>query len=473
MIRKLIMTMALAALLCGAAWADPVQADNDTDIRMALSRELYGDEAVSGHNVDITVVQGVVTLDGEVDNLLAKDRAVEIARAIKGVRSVVDEVEVEAVDRKDGDIRSDVVTALALDPAADSYELTVSVSDGVVTLTGTVESWQEQELSLRVARGVRGVEDVVDNITVDYDAERLDREIRKDIERRLETDVSVDEYLIDVEVEDGEVSLSGTVGSAAEKWDAHACAWVKGTESVDIDGLDVEPWAEDEMMRRTPPALTDSEIADAVRDAFVYDPRVFSFRPTVSVVNGVVTLMGSVSSLSAKKAAEDTAMNTVGVRRVKNYLTVRPDVNVVDADTTQRVRDALRRDPYLDRYDFTVSTYNGKVYLYGTVDTLFDSWHAEYVASSVDGVTEVHNGMTVRGDWVWATDEAIYEDVRDELFWSPWVDSEDVTVTVVDGTVSLLGTVDSWFEFRKAVENAWEGGAKDVRAKLHVRHNGD
>jgi osmotically-inducible protein OsmY len=49
------------------------------------------------------------------------------------------------------------------------------------------------------------------------------------------------------------------------------------------------------------------------------------------------------------------------------------------------------------------------------------------------------------------------------------VDRDQVTVHVEEGEVTLEGTVDSWREYRKAVENAWEGGAWSVDNNLDVR----
>jgi len=67
------------------------------------------------------------------------------------------------------------------------------------------------------------------------------------------------------------------------------------------------------------------------------------------------------------------------------------------------------------------------------------------------------------------SDREIREDVRDELWWSPFVDEEQVEVSVEDGTVTLAGTVDTPGEKRAALENAYEGGATWVRNELQVQ----
>ncbi|MFW6107167.1 MAG: BON domain-containing protein [bacterium] len=476
LLAALVAGAALVAALgagCGQKKAKKDEAKkqiDDQDITRAVETELILDDAVASHLVDVQTTDGIVTLSGSVDNILGRDRAVAIARAVKGVRSVVNKTEVSPAPRTDEEIRQDVLAALATDPAADSYELDVAVSDGVVTLTGVVDSWQEKELSGQVAKGVRGVKDLVNRIDVEYETERSDAEIKAEVRRRLDTDVLVDAGLIDVTVQDGEVDLTGTVGSAAERARASADAWVAGVQSVDSSGLEIQWWARDEMKRKEKDAqLTDEKIEQAIRDAFLYDPRVFSFQPQVEVEDGVVTLSGTVGSVSAKRAAGETARNTHGVWRLRNLLRVRPETRPADDVLAERVRDALQRDPYVERHEVTVSVLNGKAYLYGAVDNRFEKSQATRVASGVDGVVEVRNSLTVAEEWTWKDDLEIQQDVQQQVGWSPYVDAGDVTVTVTDGTVTLTGVVDSWYERRKAAENAWEGGARDVRNLIEVK----
>ena len=73
----------------------------------------------------------------------------------------------DSATRPDAQIRRDVVAALQSDPT-ESYKITPSVEDGEVTLSGTVNSFQERELTKLVAKGVRGVKEVDDQIDVDY-----------------------------------------------------------------------------------------------------------------------------------------------------------------------------------------------------------------------------------------------------------------------------------------------------------------
>lgn len=444
---------------------------SDSEISLAVESELIASEAVNSHNVNVSTLDGIAKLSGTVDHLLAKRKVVDIAEATKGVRSIVNTIVVKPPQRNDAQLQRDISDALLTDPAADSYEVDVSARDGVVTLTGTVDSYAEKQLAEEVAAGIRGVIDVKNNLDVEHETDRSDPQIRGDVEKRLASSVWVDEDRIDVSVDDGQVTLTGAVGSAYEKGRAKAHAWVVGTKSVNARNLSVNPDAADDARRQARyGTMTDEEVRKAVNDALLYDPRVYMFNPTVRVRNGIVTLTGTVDNLAAKQAAEQDARNTTGVWRVKNFLRVRPTERLTDAEVTGRIKNAFEQDPYLSRHDLSVWVSNGHAYLYGDVDSRFDASHAESVAARTKGVVDLANRLDIREGYTLKSDWEIREDIEDQLWWSPFVDSDEVRVTVTDGKATLAGTVDSLSERRAAAENAIEGGAHSVVNRLHVRH---
>ena len=442
---------------------------SDTDITTAVENNLDTDPAVSANLIDVATFDGIVTLDGKVPNLLSKGRAARVAESIKGVRSVVNTLQVMPQIRTDRQIRRDIEVALLADPAADSYEISVAVNDGIATLTGTVESRAEKQLADRVAKTVRGLKQLNNDIMVKHVANRSDEEIKRDIEGRLKWNVYVDDILIDVSVTFGKVVLSGIVGSAAEKTQALQDVWVAGVRSVDATGLKIEWWTRDEMRKKQPfEPKPDAEVRQAVETALFYDPRVVSGNVEVDFDMGQVTLSGVVDSLIAKRSAEMDARHTVGVRWVENRLKVRTAEPLPDLKLEEAIRDALARNNLLERYEFTVNVINLTAYLYGTVDSHYEKMLAKDVASRVVGVAEVANYITVSQVWEWKSDTEIKADVEGELFWSPYVDSEDITVKVKDGDVTLEGVATDWAEADAAVGNAFEGGARSVRARLDL-----
>ncbi len=472
--RKILLLLTFALFLGSAPGIQAKQNQptiKDSKIAQAIEIELLTDDSVSAHLIDVEVEDGIVNLSGSIDNILAKDRATKIAESIKGVRAVTNRITVKPPKRNDETIEGDIRQAFQEDQATDSYQIDVNVDDGEVTLRGTVDSWAEKSLCGEVAKSVTGVKSLQNNITISYAAERLDNEIATEIRRRLESDIWVNAYLLDVEVDDGKVELSGTMGSAAEKRRAASLAWVSGVVDVDSTDVDVDWWARDKMQRREIYAdRSDKEIEEAVRDAFLYDPRVFSFQPDVEVNDGVVTLSGEVGNLKVKRAAEQDAKNTVGVWRVKNYIRVRPAAYVSDAEIEDRIDKALERNAYTYRPEITPVVVNGKVYLYGTVDSEFEKEQAEEVVSKVKGVIEVENHIDVDFTWTYKTDWEIKEDIQSELWWSPFVDSDEITVSVDNAEATLSGTVDTWGEVQAAVDNAYEGGARSVVNDLKVRY---
>jgi len=471
----------------------------DISITDAVEDELIMDQAVPFHLIDVATTDGVVTLSGSVDNILAKERAARIARMVKGVRTVVNQVEVDPpLLRTDSQIRDDVEDALRTDPATDSYEVNVEVQDSVVTLSGTVDSLQEKELSETVAMGVKGVKRANNKIMVSWPETRPDEEIKVEVEKALEWDAFVDHALIDVNVQNEKVLLSGIVGSAAEKDTAYWTAYVAGVKTVDDSGLKVKRWARDPDLKGEKYAKkSKEEIEDAVKDALLYDPRVSSFEVSPEVADDGITviLRGMVDNLKAKRAAGQDAQNTVGVRAVDNRILVRPTLMRSDEKIEDNVRRALVRDPYVESFDIKVDVRNGVADLYGTVDSFFEKFQADDVASRVNGVLMVDNKLIVQKDYhpyitdpyvddrygydsEWhqyrprfpaKSDWRIKEDIQDELWWSPFVDADDVTVTVDNGEVTLTGIVDSWSEFNAAANNAYEGGAVYVDNDLQVR----
>jgi osmotically-inducible protein OsmY len=337
---------------------------------------------------------------------------------------------------------------------------------------------------------------ITNSIDVEYHADRPDSEMKREISEILKWDIFVpNDAFIDVDVNDGQVTLSGTVGSLSEKTRAYSKAWVAGVTSVDDSKLDVEGWAADRKTRNDPYAdVSDGEIRDAVIDAMLYDPHVNSFNVTAEVTNGAVTLRGEVNNLRAKREAARNARNTVGVHSVKNRLKVRIEEGFpTDEQIQERIDDALIRNPYVQSYEITPVVNNGLVDLYGTVDSFFEKSQAEEAVANVKGTVAVDNNIIVTNstapyvydpavdefeyDYDWnlyesanhlKLDSEIKDDIQSELFWSPFVDSDQVTVAVDDGTATLTGTVDSWSERQSAEENAMEGGADAVINKLTV-----
>jgi osmotically-inducible protein OsmY len=466
----------------------------DGNISAKIDDELQRDPAVDVSSVEVSTTDGIVELSGEVDNLLAKERAARIAEAVKGVRAVVNRLQVKPPSRPaDAELAKDIEQALLADSSTDSYAVDARVDNGVVTLTGSVDSHQQRRHTAIVVKQVRGVIDVDNRIRVDFTTTRPDSDIRRDIQHSLKWNRYVDDNLINVQVEDGQVTLSGTVGSAAERRNALHIAWVAGVSQVDGSALIVAHWARDAALRGDKyVSKSDEELREAVQGALLLDPRVDSPNIQVEAAGGTVVLRGSVASLRAKRAAEQDARRTVGVTRVVNRLEIQCSSSTEDKIAAE-IGKAFTRDPYLDRFDLTITVTDGTAHLAGTVDSPYEKHRADDVAANIQGVVDVKNEISVNYDAAYVfdpyvdddlaagpgserlpkqtsdkTDEQIRDEIRSELWWSPFVDSDEVTVAVNGQVARLSGTVDSWSEREAAVKNAYDGGAISVDNDLRV-----
>ncbi len=493
------------AVLVATAWltAAPAygqsQAPDPMAVRDAVEDELTRDPQVPENAIGIENDNGIITLTGMVSNILAKERAERIAETVKGVRVVVNETAVCPLgERTPEEVTRSAEVALDIAMGVEDQEIAVSTSQtGEVTLTGQVDSFAEKQLAIKALKQVSGVTGVNDQLAINYAVTRPDQEIRQEIDQRLRWNVLVDDAAIDVSVDNGHVTLSGVVGSAAEKERARELAWVIGVHKVRNDRLNVEGWAKEATLRGDkyadrPPA----EIETAVKAALRHDPAVTMPEDlTVEVTEaGIATQRGQVGDLAAKRSAEATARNTVGVVGVDNRLKVEKTKDMQPAETAQRVADALARHPYIERYDVSVTASNGSVRLSGTVDFYYEKAAADNVAAQVEGVQNIENNLIVlnqtepylydpyvdtwpayrygwcdyRPGYTWATDREIKEEINDEMWWSPFVDSNDVNVSVEQGIATLTGTVDSPAQMEAARENAFEGGATWVINRLDI-----
>ena len=133
---------------------------------------------------------------------------------------------------------------------------------------------------------------------------KTDSELRRDVERELEWEPSVDERRIGVSVIDGVVTLSGEVGSFAEKWNAErAVERVAGVRGI-ANELEVQSVSK----------RSDTDIAKAAADRLAWDVMVPEGKVTVEVSNGWVTLKGEVPWDYHRRAAERAVRNLDGVK---------------------------------------------------------------------------------------------------------------------------------------------------------------
>ena len=191
----------------------------DQEIREGVSSELHWELGLGAEEVGINVNSGLVTLTGTIGSYASKLAAQEAAHRVDGVLDVANEILVRvpsASRRSEAEIARAVRSALEWDVLVPDELITSTVSDGFVTLEGSVKTLTERndaEAAIRRLAGVLGVRNKITVVPPRIDPEGLQSKIEEALERRAIREAE----RIKVTVEDGTVTVSGPVQSWDEK----------------------------------------------------------------------------------------------------------------------------------------------------------------------------------------------------------------------------------------------------------------
>ena len=214
----------------------------DRELKRHVANALDWEPGLEAKDVGVSVEAGVITLLGNVPSYAEKMTAERTALRVYGVKAVANELAVHLPHdfvRTDTDIAQAAVSALNWNTVVPKDHVGVAVSNGWITLTGTLNWYYQKNAAVRTIRDLMGVKGVTDNIVVRPQVNTVD--VRDKIEAAFKRSAEVDARRISVVAEDGKVILCGNVRSWAERQEAERAAWAApGITQVD-DRISVVP----------------------------------------------------------------------------------------------------------------------------------------------------------------------------------------------------------------------------------------
>jgi osmotically-inducible protein OsmY len=214
--------------------------------------------------------------------------------------------------RLDEDTQADVLEELKWDTRVRPNEIGVAVKDGIVTLTGRVDSYVQKMAARDAAHRVHGVKAVANEIEVRLPgfAERTDADLAAAVLNALTGDAAIPTGKLDVTVSDGWVTLQGEVEYGFQKQDAerviHRLSGIRGVSNQVL----------------VKPLLWPTDLKQDIERALVRNAQTDAGRITVEVQGSRVILHGRVRSYAEKQEAEDSVWSAPGVSDVDDRLVI-------------------------------------------------------------------------------------------------------------------------------------------------------
>ncbi len=139
----------------------------DAELARAVQHALTWDTMVPEHRIQTGILDGCVTLRGEVETLSEREDAERAVRNLRGIRGVINDIHIRVRSTDANAIRSSIERALERRAMHEGEQIAVRVEDGEVTLSGDVPSYSEQQAILQAAAHAPGVRSVKNELHID------------------------------------------------------------------------------------------------------------------------------------------------------------------------------------------------------------------------------------------------------------------------------------------------------------------